>query len=236
MECKRILRIIFPIVNFFMMSGALSHILVSPTIINFFANALPRQDVVVTNQGDETAYLSIKPYLISNPGTKAEKKITVHDPLKLKFLVSPAQMIIPPHQHRLLRLMRLSAPSTYDSIYRIEVVPVPKKLLYPKQKAINKRSIGIRVMLAYGILAIVRPNHIKQNIQLTRSKKTLLISNKGNTNFYILGGQQCQHDQCIKIPPRRMYAGNRWKVKLSFDSPVVLKINDLGRIKNIRSN
>ena len=221
---------------FFMMCDTFSQIFVSPTIINFFPDELPRQDVVVTNEGNETVYLSIKAYRVNHPGTKIEKKVTIHDPSKLKFIVSPTRMIIPPKQHRLLRLMKLASPQKQDSIYRIEVVPIPKQLLPVKEKFMNKRRIGIRIILAYGILVIVRPQHIKQNIQLVRNKTTLFIVNQGNTNFNILSGKQCQNDKCMNIPSRRMYAGNRWKINLLFDQPVTLRIKNLGHIKKLYSN
>lgn len=217
-------------------TSAAANILVSPTIINFLPNQLPRQDVVVMNQGDTNAYIEVTPYRVDRPGTANEKKIQIHNPKELGLLVSPNKLIIPPKQHRVLRIIQLSQSLKEDEIYRITVAPIPNKLLPVETKDINDRKMGVRVVLAYGILAIVRPEQMRPQLLVKRQGKNLLIENKGNTNIVIVGGEQCLNDNCFQLPSRRIYAGNRWEVGLPFNQPITVTSDYLGKREKITSN
>jgi len=233
---KKIAAALIGLMVFCITNTILANILVSPTIINFLPGKLPRKDIVVMNQGDNNAYIAVTPYLVEHPGTKREKKVRIHNPAKLGLLVSPSKFIIPPKQHRTLRIMHLSKHLKKDKIYRITVAPIPNKLLPTAVQRAQKNRIGIRIIAAYGILATARPDQMKPMLIAKRDKKLLTIENRGNSNIVIVSGKQCMHGKCFKLPPRRMYAGNTWTVKLKFNKPVDITTDYLGERQHIKSN
>ena len=231
---KKIVKILFLLSIIVNTNMGLADILVVPIFVNFLPNQLPVQNVMVVNRSDSNAYINVTSYLVEHPGTKLEKKVHFHDPSKLGLLVSPSKLIIPPRQHRMLRIMQLSKHLTKDKIYRVVVAPVPNALIPVGPKAVHDHRIGIRVLVAYGILVTARPEHINRNLVIQRHGKTLLIENKGNTNVVVTGGQQCANQHCFNLPRRRMYVGNRWQVKLPFNKPISIATDCLGKQQHIK--
>ena len=60
-------------------------------IVYIKPDELPRQDVVVRNQGNENLYLQTEVYKVINPGSKQEERIRLIDPKDIKLLATPQQ-------------------------------------------------------------------------------------------------------------------------------------------------
>ena len=160
----------------------------------------------------------------------------IENPEKLGLLVSPKMLIIPPHQNRVVRVMSLLSDLKKDKIYNLVISPVPNELLPVKTEKVDGRSIGIRVVVAYGVLVMARPENMKPDLKVKRTGKELLVKNDGNTNIVVTGGKQCSGEKCFELKPRRMYAGSVWKTKLDFAKPIEIYTDFLGKKGKIESN
>lgn len=193
------------------------------SILVFDADAAPRQDVEITNTGTETLYLDTETLVVTDAGTDAEQRTPVDDPDAAGVLVTPARMVVPPGGRQLVRVVLLDAPGATDRIRRINVTPV-----VPPQEA---RSSAVKVVVAYQLLVIVRPERPEPDLRWTRTGSTIRFENAGNSNVLLYNGRQCpssadgepaaEEDACVDLSvARRLYAGNAWTLELPLDAPV----------------
>jgi hypothetical protein len=227
-------------VVFFLMTifakAVFAGILVTPTIINFVPGDLPRQDLIVINQGPHTAYVNVVPHVILNPGTKSEQRVVIHNPEISGILVAPSKLIIPPKQNAMVRIMQTVQDIKEDKVYRISFIPVPHQLL-PGDEQVDRPKAGVRIVFGYGVLVMMRPNDMHYKLIANRIGKLLDIKNTGNTNVVITAGEQCiDPKHCFKLNPHRMYAGNDWQVQLKYALPVKLSTEYMQHVGQIESN
>lgn len=211
-------------------------ILVTPTIVNFIPGDLPRQDVIVINQGQHTAYVNVVPHVVLNPGTKSEERVVIHDPEQSGILVAPSKLIIPPKQNAMVRIMQTVQDIQQDKIYRISFIPVPHQLL-PDHETSAEPKAGVRIVFGYGALVMMRPKDMHYKLIAKRDGTLLDIKNTGNTNVLITAGEQCvDAKHCFQLNPHRIYAGNDWQVKLKYALPVKLSTENMQHVEHIESN
>jgi P pilus assembly chaperone PapD len=230
---KLLLGSIICLLSFASLPLAYADIEVSPILIDVVGNKTNAQDIRVTNNGDEIAYVKITPKLITNPGTAQEKLLTIDDPSKLGLLVSPHIMRIAPHKFKLIRLVFTQKADLTDRMYRVDVQPTAGDLLLP-----NKGSeLGIKILVGYGVVIIQRPEKINVKIDATRTQNTLTIKNAGNTNVLLTDGQQCDSKgkQCQELPTKRIYAGQTWEQTLPYTTQVTYRSNYLNNSDIIKS-
>jgi P pilus assembly chaperone PapD len=187
------------------------------SILVFDADGAPRQDVEITNTGDETLYLDTEILAVDDPGTEDETRTPVEDPDAAGLLVTPARMVVPPGGRQLVRIVLLDAPGETDRIHRINVVPV-----VPPQQA---EQTAVKVVVAYQLLVIVRPESPAPDLVWEREGTRITFENRGNTNVLLYNGRQCPtaeaDDDCVDLSlARRLYAGNVWTAELPMDAPV----------------
>ncbi len=218
-----------------LLGQAVAGISVTPIILNFKAGQLPRQDVLVINTGKTTVYVTATARLITHPGTKREKAVHIPNPAKMGLLVTPNKLVIPANQRREVRFMLTKKPGAEDRIYRVTIAPVAGSLI-PTSIQTKKDKIGIHILVAYDVLAMVRAAVGKPELKESRVGKKLIVTNTGNTNVLVSGGKQCFEKKCVSIKPRRLYAGNTWTLKLKYNTPVVLNTDYLGFIKKIKTD
>lgn len=218
-------------------SQAVAGIAVMPNIINFTKDDLPRKDVIVINEGKEEAYIKITPHSIIAPGTDSERRIIIRNPEKDGLLATPAQLIIPPGQRRLVRLMLTKPLNQQERIYGIDIVPIAKELIPTNHVQEGSKNMGLQLLVGYGVLAMVRSIHPELNIQVKREGKLLIVKNKGNANVELSNFKQCMGKTCHIIKNfSRLYAGNRSQIALRFEAPVTLEAQLLGEQKILTSN
>lgn len=207
------------------LSGAIAHagILLDKSIVEFPANEPPRQDITVSNQGDEMAYVSVEVLAVINPGTDKEERKAIGSDDDIKFVASPAKLAIPPGGRKQVRLVNLGDAGG-ERIYRINFTPV----LPPLQK--ETEGMGVRVVIAYQVLAIIQPPEPVDNIDIKKDPISLVLKNKGNTNALITNVSQCDKnaENCQNdLGSTRLYPGNTMTVALPYkDTPVTLKMTN----------
>jgi P pilus assembly chaperone PapD len=192
--------------------------LLNRTIVVFLPGQAPREDVMILNQEEENLYVSIDIMEVRDPGTEQEVREKVTDPGQAKFVVTPNKLIIPPLGRKPVRLVNL-APGNLERIFRVNVTPV----LPPLE---DVTTSVVRVVVAYQLLVIVQPLQPIEDLQVTRNGRQLLFENRGNTNFLLSEGTQCDSDgaNCDELPTKRIYASNTFEVPLKYDTPVSYKL------------
>jgi len=184
------------------------------SILVFDADSAPRQDVEVANTGDEVLYLDTEILTVVNPGTDDERREVITDPDALTLLVTPARAIVQPGGRQLIRIVLLEDPGDSDRVHRVNVRPVLPPL--------EADQSAVKVVVAYQLLIIQRPENPNPDLRWERDGKTIRFENAGNSNILLFNGRQCLGEEdCIDLGvARRLYAGNRWTVDLPLDAPV----------------
>jgi P pilus assembly chaperone PapD len=196
---------------------ALAGIFLDKSIIDFPANEAPRQDVMITNRGDEIAYVKVEVLEVKNPGTKMETRLPINDQEEINFIASPAKLAIPPKGRKQVRLTNLTDPGD-EKVYRVNFSPV----LPPLQE--DEEGMGVRVVVAYQILALIHPLEPLENLEVKRDPISISFKNKGNSYALITNIRQCDKngENCKDdLGSKRLYAGNSFTVALPYEATVV---------------
>ena len=190
------------------LTPAAAQIVLSNLVVELLPGKDSKQDVEVWNQGSDRSYVAIEPAEVLNPGTPAESRRTDPDPEKLGVLVSPARMILDSGQRKLVRISEIAPPGERERVYRVTVKPVAGPI------AANQS--GLKVLIGYHVLVLVRPAQPKANIAATRSGETITFRNDGNVSVELEQGRQCDASgkSCSDLPGKRLYAGAQWSTQV----------------------
>jgi P pilus assembly chaperone PapD len=190
------------------LTPAAAQIVLSNLVVELLPGKDSKQDVEVWNQGSDRSYVAIEPAEVLNPGTPAELRRTDPDPEKLGVLVSPARMILDPGQRKLVRISEIAPPGERERVYRVTVKPVAGPI------AANQS--GLKVLIGYDVLVLVRPAQPKASIAATRSGETITFRNDGNVSVELEQGRQCDASgkSCSDLPGKRLYAGAQWSTQV----------------------
>lgn len=198
-----------PVASLLLPIGAAdAQIAVSNLIIELQTGKDSRQDVEVSNNGSERAFVAVEPAEIVNPGTPAENRRSDPDPEKLGLLVSPARMILEPGQRKLVRFADIASGSDRERVYRVTVKPVVGQ--------ISSEQSGLKVLIGYDVLVMVRPAQPHADVAFTRSADGGTFRNDGNVSVELIDGRQCDSagKSCSELPGKRLYSGAQWAVQL----------------------
>lgn len=181
----------------------------------------PYQDIQVENDGNDTAYVAITVYRVSNPGQPNQNFTPLGDnPYQIGLIVTPNKMVIPAGQMRIVRALYIGAPVQSDAIYEVKFTPVSGQLVAIGNT--QQVAVGVNVIIAYGVTLFVRPATLHPNINAVRNDKELTLSNIGNTSVLIGNCKQCSADHC-NIPTdvtARLFPGNTVHLTLPQNLPV----------------
>jgi P pilus assembly chaperone PapD len=202
---------------------ARAEIVLSELIVELQPGTQMRDDVEVWNDSPDRAFVAVEPREILNPSSPAQTSHQDPDPEKLGLLVSPARMILEPGQHKLVRIAALSASDDREKVYRVTVKPVAGTL--------QSSASGLKILLGYDILVLVRPARPSPDVDAVRDGRTLRFDNRGNVSVEIVDGRQCgaAHAACAQLPGKRLYAGASWTVELQSDAPAEYTLKSPGR-------
>lgn len=177
-----------------------------------------RKDIELWNDSEERSFIEITPAEIINPGQSSEMRRETPNPEQLGLLVSPNRMILEPGQHKVIRLAVIAPPAERERVYRVTVKPVVGD--------ISAGQSGLKVLVGYDVLVMVRPGVPAPKIFGSREGRTLVIHNEGNSSAELLNGKQCVSagKNCSDLPGKRLYAGAEWRQSLSSDGPVEYRI------------
>lgn len=210
--------------------------------LNFFPGQAKYQDILITNQGDKTAYVQTKVFKRPDLKTDPQKVVPLKgDPKSFGLLVTPAKLALKPHQIRRVRVISLVKNNPGDVAYTISIMPVKSPL-----KALDVESDvsrgGLQVTTGFEIGVYVRPANAKPKLTYKRVGKLLELQNNGNTNTLVADFEQCPVDKkdkeaCIKYKDvKRLFADTRYDIKLEKAEPVTFKSYYLEGIKIHTSN
>lgn len=189
-------------------SPARAELVLSQLVVELHPGDRSRADVEAWNNGPDRIFVAVDPREIIAPGTGSQSSRADPDPDKLGLLVSPARMILEPGQRKLIRIGSL-APSERERVYRVTVKPVVGKL--------SAEQSGLKVLVGYDVLVLVRPTQPSPHVTGTRSNGELMLRNDGNVSVELVDGRQCDPamKRCDTLPEGRLYAGAQRVVKVS---------------------
>jgi P pilus assembly chaperone PapD len=193
---------------------ARADIVLSQLIVDLQSGKHNREDVEIWNNGPERAFVAVEPREIIDPGQTSQSSRQDPDPQKLGLLVAPARMILEPGQRKLMRIASIAPDSGHERVYRVTVKPVAGRL--------SSADSGLKVLVGYDALVLVRPAAEQASVAGTRTGNTLTLRNDGNISVERVRGRQCDSGgkSCRDLPGKRLYAGARWTQPLPTTGPV----------------
>lgn len=203
-------------------ASASADIVLSELIVELQPGKQVRDDVEVWNNSPERSYIAIEPREIVNPALPSQKDRKDPDPQKLGLLVSPARMILEPGQRKLVRVATLSSDVDHEHVYRVTVKPIVG--------GIQSSDTGLKVVIGYDVLVLVRPVQPVPRVTAVRRGRELTFSNSGNVSVEVVDGRQCAnaHSGCSSLPGKRLYPGATWTVALPSDLPAEFVLKSPG--------
>jgi P pilus assembly chaperone PapD len=187
---------------------ASAQIVLSNLIVELLPGKDSKQDVEVWNTSTDRTYVAVEPAEVVNPGTPAEARRQDPNPEKLGILVSPGRMILEPGQRKLVRMAEIASPGDRERVYRVTVKPAVGQ--------ISAEESGLKILLGYDVLVLVRPAQPRPNITFTRSGNTGTFRNDGNVSVELVEGRQCDSSgkNCSELQGKRLYSGASWSTAL----------------------
>ncbi len=187
---------------------AFAELAVSQLIVELTPLVSRTADIEIYNDSDERSFVSVEPREILNAGLSTEKSLLTPDPEKLGLLVSPTRLVMEPRQRRRLRIATIGPGGDRERVYRVTVRPVAGDISGPES--------GLKVLIGYDLLVLVRPVNSKADVKISRSGPDLTIVNRGNASVELAEGKQCEPiaNRCQQLPSKRLYAGASWQQHL----------------------
>lgn len=181
-------------------SGAGAELVLSQLVVELAPGDHQRADVEIWNSGSDRTFVAVDPREIVGPGTRAESSREDPDPEKLGLLVSPQRLILEPGQRKLLRIASI-ATNDRERVYRVTVKPVVGEL--------SSATSGLKVLVGYDVLVLVRPPDPKPHVSGTRRNGQLTLTNDGNVSVELVDGKACHPSSptCTELPDGRLYVG-----------------------------
>ena len=191
-----------------------SELVLSDLVVELEPGKNSRKDIELWNNSDERYYVEITPAEILNPGQSSEMRREVPNPEQLGLLVSPNRMILEPGQHKVIRVAAIVSPVERERVYRVTVKPVVGD--------ISDGQAGLKILVGYDVLTMVRPGNPAPKIVGGREGRTLVVRNEGNSSAELLNGKQCvaPGKGCTALRGKRLYSGAEWRLELPGDGPV----------------
>lgn len=185
-----------------------AELVLSDLVVELVPGKESRQDIELWNDSDERSYVEISPAEIVNAGQPSETRRQLPDPEQLGLLVSPNRMILEPGQHKVIRIAAIAPAVDRERIYRVTVKPVVGD--------ISDGQSGLKLLVGYDVLAMVRPANPAPRIVGSRTGSMLVLRNEGNASAELLNGKQCETPgkACADLPGKRLYAGAEWRLPL----------------------
>lgn len=181
---------------------ARAQLVLSELVVDLGPVTAGRYDVEVQNNGTDVLYVMVTPREVLHPGTSEISNREEPDPEKLGLMVVPGRMVLDPGKRKLLRIAAITGPPNRERVYRVVVKPVVG--------ALSAEKAGLKVLVGYEILVLVRPSSPQMHVSGLRSANSLRLSNDGNASVELTAGKQCDRTgiTCRPLPDGRLYAGS----------------------------
>lgn len=187
---------------------ASAQLAVSQLIVELKPGASRIADIEIFNESNERSFVSVEPREIISAGLDKERSQLFPDPEALGLLVSPVRLVIEPRQRKRLRIAAIGPAPSRERVYRVTVKPVSGD--------VASTETGLKLLVGYDLLVLVRPLVSAPNVELRRTRNVLTILNRGNTSVELAEGKQCDETgkTCQQLPSKRLYAGASWQQSL----------------------
>jgi P pilus assembly chaperone PapD len=214
---------LFGLAAFAPLAAAHAELVLSELIVDLDPGKQTREDIEVWNDSPERAYVAVEPRELLDAGLPSETARRDPDPQKLGLLVSPARMILEPGQRKRLRIASLLGPPDREHVYRVTVKPLVG--------AVQSDASGLKLLVGYDVLVLVRPARPAPNVTGRREGRRLTFNNSGNVSVEVVQGRQCDADgrRCVELPGKRLYPGVSWTVDLPSDQPADYRLRAPGQ-------
>jgi P pilus assembly chaperone PapD len=192
---------------------ARADMMLSKVVVDFTSARPTRDDIEISNSGDDTLYVSIEPAEIVDPGGPDQRRVTNPNPRQLGLLISPNRLVLGPGERKVVRLSLLERPDDRDRIYRVTIKPVIGEIVAAQS--------ALKLVVGYDVLVIARPQNARPLLDVSRRGNTVELRNLGNTNALLFNGRQCDETatDCAELPSKRIYAGGVWQFELPATGP-----------------
>ncbi|MBT6583720.1 MAG: hypothetical protein HON77_05375 [Gammaproteobacteria bacterium] len=200
-------------------------VVLNRAIVIFDDSDQARQDVIVSNDSDsDRLFVSVTPFLVMNPGTEERELAPLSIDEDAGLLVTPNKLLIEPSGSAIVRMLNMAEPDTNEVYYRVNFTPIQKPIEFERQEGdeLEESQMLVTIALAYQALVIVPPLEPKALPRFTRTGKTVVFTNPGNSFYLLRDGVQCSpddQDDCVDLTSKRVYPGNEYVVELPFDGP-----------------
>lgn len=200
-------------------------VMLNRAIVIFDDSDQARQDVIVSNDSDsDRLFVSVTPFLVMNPGTEERELAPLSIDEDAGLLVTPNKLLIEPSGSAIVRMLNMAEPDINEVYYRINFTPIQKPIEFERQEGeeLEQSQMLVTIALAYQALVIVPPLEPKALPRFTRTGKTVVFTNPGNSFYLLRDGVQCSPDDpddCVDLTSKRVYPGNEYVVELPFDGP-----------------
>ncbi len=193
---------------------------INSAIVEFTAGGPPQQDIEIVSHSADNQYIVSEISEIIHPGASDETRQIIKEPAHSGLLVTPDKTILAGNSRKVLRFVLLKEPDAAEHIYRVAIKPVIKGVN-------NNATVGLKILVGYEVLVIVRPAAPAPNFTAARHGMVLTVSNTGNTNILFQAGQQCAAPtDCKPAPVARIYPGGSEKIALPANAPVIYSVWD----------
>ncbi|HEY8593338.1 MAG TPA: hypothetical protein VIL42_10825 [Sphingomicrobium sp.] len=198
--------------------AAAQQLVLSSLIVELEPGKRDRHDVEVINRSAERAFVAVEPREIVAPGTADQRDRHERDPEKLGLLVAPDRIILEPGQRKLLRFAALTSDPVRERVFRVTVKPVAGQL--------QSAASGIKVLVGYDVLVLVRPSSAHVQLIGIRSGQKIDFRNDGNASLVLHHGKQCDpFGKCTALPGKRLYAGTTWTTTIDAAAAVEYQVD-----------
>ena len=209
-------------------TNASADIVLDKIILDFFPGEEQQENIFVNNTSStENVYVKIEQVEVLNAGTKDEKREKVKKTDQHRLIVSPNKLSIRQNNRKVVQFIVNNNNSDKDKIYRVQFSPVISGFYNNTQNSSNVYA-GIKLLIGYEVLVIVRPTNMRFKLDVNRKDNTIIAKNNGNTNVFINRIKQCNDKNVCEslIEEKRLYANSDISLKLVYpDRPVIMELN-----------
>ncbi|MES2663217.1 MAG: hypothetical protein V4629_07940 [Pseudomonadota bacterium] len=209
-------------------SSSFAEFIISSAILEFNANSEPQQDIELISRSNTNDYIVTEISEILNPESNRETRRIIDDPQKSRLLVTPQKTVLGARSRKVLRFVLLKKLDHREYIYRVVVKPVIKGVE-------NTTQIGLKVLVGYEVLVIIRPEKVISQYTAKRTGNKLTITNVGNTNLLFQDGKQCiTSNNCKTLTALRVYPEQTVTADLPLDKSVQYSLWNGTEIKELQ--
>lgn len=162
---------------------ARAEFIITSAIVEFIAGGPAQADIEVVSRGKDTDYIIANVDEVLHPGSAEETRRAVTDPAAAGLIVTPGRIVLPGGARKIVRFVLMRPPDADEHIYRVDLKPVVKGVD-------NSARIGLKILVGYEVLVIVRPAQPHADYSAQRSGRTLSVANRGNTDILFENGSQ----------------------------------------------